>query len=136
MFIKEILKYNYNYAEYIVTDGKNELICICLSVPLLSNQRLQTGMKVSIIDAFSYKGTFIRKIEDNERQITIQKGKSWFEYVLCGRIIDVNKALVQVEGFTISLENDFVDGFETKRYKQNDIITFSVDRLDSTLVDL
>ena len=33
MYIKEVLKYDWNYAEYIVTDGKYDLKCMCESVP-------------------------------------------------------------------------------------------------------
>lgn len=31
---KKIIEYVYNYAEYIVTDGKYDINCICDSVPL------------------------------------------------------------------------------------------------------
>ena len=43
--IKHILEYDYNYAEYIVTDGKYDIVCMCLSVPL-ENNNPKIGMKV------------------------------------------------------------------------------------------
>ena len=46
MEIKQILEYDYNYAEYIVTDGKYDIVCMCLSVPLENNNEPKIGMKV------------------------------------------------------------------------------------------
>ncbi len=46
MEINHILEYDYNYAEYIVTDGKYDIVCMCLSVPLENNNDLKIGMKV------------------------------------------------------------------------------------------
>ena len=44
--IKHILEYDYNYAEYIVTDGKYDIVCMCFSVPLENNNDPKIGMKV------------------------------------------------------------------------------------------
>ena len=52
MQIKEILQYDWNYAEYIVTDGMNDLMCMCNSVPLPDNKSPMVGMKISGIYAF------------------------------------------------------------------------------------
>lgn len=41
MEIKHILEYDYNYAEYIVADGKHDIVCMCLSFPLESNKSLK-----------------------------------------------------------------------------------------------
>lgn len=130
MQIKEILQYDWNYAEYIVTDGMYDLLCMCNSVPLPDNIPPQVGMKISSIYAFSYAEIEITKITNQEnKNFYIDKGKSYFAYQLCGKIIDVKKALVQVYNFIISLEYQFIDGLPFD-YLEGDFIAFNVDRLD------
>lgn len=130
MQIKEILKYDYNYGEYIVTDGINDLICMCVSVPLPNNISPEVGMTISSLYAFSFEDIKIVKLTSTEtKEFTIKKGKSYFEYSLQGKIIDVKKALVQVYGFIISLEYQFSDGFSSD-YSEGDFIKIEVDRLD------
>ena len=46
MKIKQILEYDYNYAEYIITDGKYYIVCMCLSVPLRNNKVPKIDMKI------------------------------------------------------------------------------------------
>ena len=133
MQIKKILKYEWNYAEYLVTDGKNDLVCMCDSVPLPLDCEPKIGMQVAQLYGFSYKDMHIIKVINNlEQEFSIVKGKGYFEYDLQGKIIDKNKSLLSVEGFSISLEKDFdcglPDGFEN-----GDIVKLSVDRLDCTL---
>jgi len=135
MYIKEILKYDSNYAEYIVTDGNYDIRCMCVSVPLPLNKKPEVGMSVISISAFCFNDIKIKIINDNKDKFSyIQNEKSWFEYTLRGKIIDVRKALVSVKGFIISLEYDFDSGFPND-YKENDFIEFTVDRLDAKLVD-
>ena len=45
MEINHILEYDFNYAEYIVSDGKYDIVWMCLSVPL-ENNNPKIGMKV------------------------------------------------------------------------------------------
>ena len=52
MKIKRILEYDYNYAEYIVTDGKYDIVCMCLSVPLENDNEPKIWMKVENLYAF------------------------------------------------------------------------------------
>lgn len=130
MQIKEILQYDWNYAEYIVTDGMNDLMCMCNSVPLPDNKSPMVGMKISGIYAFSYGEIRITKILGREnKKFYIDKGESYFAYHLCGKIIDVKKALVQVYNFIISLEYQFNGGFPSD-YFEGDFIDFDADRLD------
>ncbi|CCZ85514.1 unknown [Firmicutes bacterium CAG:631] len=50
-------------------------------------------------------------------------------YELKGRILDSNKAIVQVFNFEIDLEYDYPDGFG-EEFKNGEHVEFSVDRLD------
>lgn len=130
MEIKEILKYDWNYAEYIVTDGSNDLVCMCLSVPLPDDMCPQVGMKISTIYAFFHTEIRITKLmREENKKFSIEKGKSYFSYRLCGKITDMKKALIQVYAFVISLEYQFNDGFPSD-YSDGDFIAFDVDRLD------
>ena len=65
MKIKRILEYDYNYAEYIVTDGKYDIVCMCLSVPLENDNEPKIGMKVESLYAFSYNDIIKLKISNN-----------------------------------------------------------------------
>lgn len=133
MQIKEILKYDWNYGEYIVTDGFNDLVCMCVSVPLPNNIDPEVGMKISIIYAFSYADIKIKKLTKQENKTYyIEKGKSYFEYRLHGKIIDEKKALIQVYDFIISLEYQFNDGFPLN-YSKGDFIAIGTDRLDCVI---
>lgn len=135
MNIKEVIKYNINYAEYIVTDGENDLICMCLSVPLKSGNVPKSGMKVITLDAFSFSQIIVEKMEPKKSMNSIVKGKEWFEYTLCGSIDDLEQAIVKVGEFRISLKNNYENGFNKDKFKLFDEIKFHVDRLDATLID-
>lgn len=129
MQIKEILEYDWNYAEYIVTDGLNDLVCMCISVPLPDNLSPRVGMKISMIYAFFYSEIKITKLTGQDKKFYIEKGKPYFAYRLHGKIIDIKKALVQVHDFIISLEYQFDSGFPSD-YAEGDFIAFDADRLD------
>ena len=130
MHIKEILRYDWNYAEYIVTDGLNNLICMCISVPLPNNLSPQVGMKISMLYAFAYSEIkVIKLIRQEDKKFYIEKDKAYFAYRLYGKIIDIKKALVRVYDFIISLEYQFDNGFPSD-YSEGDFISFDVDRLD------
>lgn len=133
MLIKNVLEYDYNYAEYLITDGLFDLRCMCVSVPLSNGKVPVPGMEVAGIDVFSFTKTIIKKIDsDKEKRYLITKEKGAFEYLLRGEIIDRNKALVKIEGFTLSLNNDFESGFPDG-YSEGEYIEFKADRLDVTL---
>ena len=130
MQIKEILKYDWNYGEYIVTDGYNDIVCMCVSVPLPDNLSPEIGMKISILYAFFFKDVKIEKLAKQEDKVFfIERGQTYFEYCLYGKIFDVKKALVKVYGFIVSLEYDFSDGFPSD-YSEGDFIKINADRLD------
>lgn len=131
MFIKKILEYQWNYAEYIVSDGVNDVICICMSVPLPDNVIPKEGMEIRIIEAFSCDDIKVNLTNDNSA--LIQKGKSPLEYLLRGEIINKNQALIKVGNLTISLSNDYPFGFP-KGYEIGSFVEFHVDRLDSYIV--
>ena len=129
MEIKHILEYDYNYAEYIVTDGKYDMVCMCLSVPLKNNKDPKTGMKVESLYAFSCKDTIILKVS-NTNKCYIQKDlQKHFKYKLCGIVVDSKKALIMVFDFVIDLANDYPNGFDTI-IKNGDYVEFEVDRID------
>lgn len=133
MEIKHILEYDYNYAEYIVTDGKYDMICMCLSVPLENNNEPKIGMKVESLYPFSYKDT-IRLSISNSGKCYIQKDlKNHFKYKLSGIVVDSINAIIKVFDFVIDLKDDYPTGFDTT-IKKGDYVEFEVDRVDCTLV--
>ena len=62
MYIKKILEYDYNYANYMVSDGFNEVKCFCMSVPLPNDREPQVGMEVLKIHAFTVNKLEIMKV--------------------------------------------------------------------------
>lgn len=131
MQIKEILKFDYNYAEYIITDGNYDVICLCLSVPLPNNKVPIKGMEVDMIYPFTFDTIDIR-MNNEKKEFLIQKKNSHFEYFLRGMIINKEKALLKIDGFVICLEKDFEEGFND-HYQIGDFIEFKADRLDCEL---
>lgn len=131
MYINKIIVYDYSYAEYLVTDGVNDLLCMCLSVPLPNNETPKINMKVSNIFVFSYNDIYLKKVDnDNKKQDVIFKDNNdYFKYILRGHILNKSKAIVEVFNFRISLENYFPEGFDDT-YKKNDYVEFIADRLD------
>lgn len=61
MRIKKVLEYDYNYAEYIVTDGINNVKCVCMSVPLPNGRKPESGLNITKIYAFSVEGVILKK---------------------------------------------------------------------------
>lgn len=133
MEIKKVLEYDYNYAEYIVTDGKYDIVCMCMSVPLETNDEPKIGMKVEGLYAFSFNNPIILK-NVASKECYIQKDlKKYFRYKLCGNVVDSKKAIIKVFDFVIDLSNDYSNGFDTI-VKDGDYVEFEVDRIDCTLV--
>ncbi len=131
MYIKKVLEYDYNYAQYIVTDGRNDVKCVCMSVPLPNGRKPESGLEITKIYAFSVEGVIVKKIieEENMRDEIIKPLLDSLGYKLKGRILDSNKAIVQVFNFEIDLEYDYPDGMG-KDFKNGDYVELSVDRLD------
>ena len=133
MEIKRILEYDYNYAEYIVTDGQFDIVCMCMSVPLENNIEPKIGMKVESLYAFSYDDTIKLKISKFKRCYIQKDLKSYFKYNLCVIIIDTLNAIIKVFDFIIDLKNIYPNGFDTT-IKNGDYVEFEVDRIDCTLI--
>lgn len=133
MEIKHILEYDYNYAEYIVTDGKYDMVCMCLSVPLENNNEPEVGMKVESLYAFSYKDTIKLNVSDGNKCYIQKNPKNYFKYKLCGIVADSKNAIVKVFDFIIDLKKDYPTGFDTT-IKKGDYVEFEVDRIDCTLM--
>ncbi len=131
MEIKRIIEYEYNYAEYEVTDGMHSLICMCLSVPLKHGKEPQVGMKIAKLYAFSFGETINIGIADC-KECDIQK-KNYFGYELRGSVLDVNKAIIKIFGFMVDLSDYYPNGFGNVA-KIGDYVTFQVDRLDCTIL--
>lgn len=131
MKIKKVLEYAYNYAKYIVTDGNNDLKCVCMSVPLPDGKEPKSGLEITRIYAFSVKGVIIKKvIKNKDMQDSITKLLfNPLGYKLKGKVADSNKSVVQIFGFRIDLEYDYTDGFG-EDFKNGDYVEFLVDRLD------
>lgn len=131
MYIKKVLEYDYNYAQYLVTDGRNDVKCVCMSVPLPNGRKPESGLEITKIYAFSVEGVIVNKIidEKNMRDEIIKPLFDSLGYKLKGRIMDSNKAIMQVFNFEIDLEYDYPNGMD-KDFKNGDYVEFSVDRLD------
>lgn len=134
MHIKKVLEYEYNYAQYIVTDGKNEVICVCMSVPLPDAIEPEIGMAIKKIYAFGVEGIFLKKIaKEKDMKDSITKSLlGHLGYKIKGRIFDSKKAIIKVYNYIINLENDYPNGFE-EDFKNGDYVEFSVDRLDCVI---
>lgn len=131
MHIKKVLKYDYNYAQYIVTDGRNDVKCVCMSVPLPNGKKPESGLEITKIFAFSVEGVILKKVieKKNMRDEIIKPLFDSLGYKLKGRILDSNKAIVQVFNFEIDLEYDYPDGLGDE-FKNGEYVELSVDRLD------
>ena len=131
MHIKKVLEYDYNYAQYIVTDGRNDVKCVCMSVPLPNGKKPDGGLEITKIFAFSVEGVILKKVieEKNMRDEIIKPLFDSLGYKLKGRILDSNKAIVQVFNFEIDLEYDYPDGLG-EEFKNGEYVELSVDRLD------
>ena len=131
MHIKRVLEYDYNYAQYIVTDGRYDVKCVCMSVPLPNRREPERGLKITKVYAFSVEGVIVKKIieKKNKRDEIIKHLFDSLGYKLKGRILDSKKAIVQVFNFEIDLEYDYPDGMG-EDFKNGDYVEFSVDRLD------
>ena len=131
MHIKKVLEYDYNYARYIVTDGRNDVKCVCMSVPLPNGRKPESGLEITKIYAFSVEGVVVNKIIE-EKYMRDEIINPLFDsqgYKLKGRILDSNKSIVQVFNFEIDLEYDYPDGMG-EDFKNGDYVELSVDRLD------
>lgn len=137
MYIKKILEYSYSYAEYIVSDGSNELRCVCASVPLPNDREPQCGMEITKIFAFCVNDIVIGKIIDKkEMRDSISKTKKKFlGYKIKGRVLDANFSIIEVFDFKISLEYFYPDGLDAT-YKNGDYIEFFVDRFDCVIENI
>ena len=135
MYIKKILEYNYNYANYMVSDGNKEVKCLCLSVPLPNDKEPQVGMEVLKIYAFTVNELIISKVlEEKKKNFYVSKTPIFgFSYKIRGRIVDRQKAIIEVYNFTISLEFEYENGF-SEDFKNGDFIEFEVDRLDCEII--
>ncbi len=102
-----------------------------MSVPLPTGKKPEIGLEITKIYAFSLEGVIVRKIkeEKNMRDKIIKPLFNSLGYKLRGRILDSNKAIVQVFNFEIDLEYDYPDGMG-EDFKNDDYVEFSVDRLD------
>ena len=131
MKISKILEFNYNYGEYLVSDGSHEVRCICNSIPLPNNQEPKVGMSVKTLYAFSYAENIDLIISQN-RNYYIQKDKKYyFKYKVCGTIENHQKALIRVFDFIISLGYYYPDGFNF--LLEDGYVEFEVDRFDCDL---
>ncbi len=130
MIIKEVIEYDYNYAEYIVTDGTYDLRCMCLSVPLADGKTPVPSMEVKKLYAFTFNGELQLKRIQNTCDFTQQL--KTLQYSVRGHILDIKNAIVALGNFIISLEYFFPNGLPNE-YSENDCVEFCVDRFDCVL---
>ena len=131
MKISKINEYSYSYAEYLITDGKREIRCVCNSVPLPYNLEPVTGMHVRMLYAFNYGLVEIKK-ENNFCDDSIEKTeKHGFQYEVVGSILDRKKSLIKVFDFVISLEYAYPNGID--KFEDGDKILLVIDRIECEL---
>lgn len=131
--IKQVLEYEFNYAEYEITDGEHSLICMCLSVPLQNGKEPQIGMEIEQLYAFCH-GDTINLETESCKKFNVQKAEGYFAYRLSGIVVDSRKAIIKIFGFSISLEFYYPNGFG-EMIKMGDCVTFFVDRVDCILAE-
>ena len=102
-----------------------------MSVPLPNGKKPERGLEITKIFAFSVEGVILKKVieEKNMRDEIIKPLFDSLGYKLKGRILDSNKAIVQVFNFEIDLEYDYPDGLG-EEFKNGEYVELSVDRLD------
>ena len=134
MYIKKVIEYTYNYAEYIVTDGNNELKCVCMSVPLSDGSEPTIGSEITKICAFCVDELIINKIiKEKDKQDSISKLLfNPLGYKLKGRVLNSNQSIVEIFTYKIDLGYEYPDGLG-EDFKDGDYVEFSVDRLDCFL---
>ncbi|MBR2970532.1 MAG: hypothetical protein IKC48_01905 [Clostridia bacterium] len=131
MKISKVNEYSYSYAEYQITDGNNELRCVCNSVPLPYGLEPKAGMPVKKVYAFSYVELFIQKETQSSADAIIKTEEFGFQYKIIGTVLDIKLSLIKVFDFVISLEYSYpngIDGFE-----DGDKVLVIVDRFDCEL---
>lgn len=131
MKISKILEFNYNYAEYLVSDGSHEIRCRGI---LLVHQEPKVGMSVKTLYACSYAETIDLIISKNRNYYIQKDKKDSFKYKVCGTIKDYQKALIKVFDFIISLEYYYPDGFNF--FLQDGYVEFEVDVFDCDSSDI
>lgn len=136
MHIKKVLEYDYNYAKYIVSDGNNELKCVCMSVPLSDGIEPRIGLEITKICAFCVNELIINKItKEKDKKDSISKHLfNPLGYKLKGRVLNSNQSIIEVFNYKIDLGYDYPDGLG-KDFKDGDYVEFSVDRLDCIIKD-
>ncbi len=132
MFVKKVTEYSYSYCDMIVSDSKNNIKCICVSVPLKSELPPREMMEVDMLYACIDDETKIKKIIDPSKKMynIYHKLFGGFSYFLRGQIIDQEKALFKVYDLTISLEYLY-DENNPCPYKRDEWIELTVNRIDA-----
>jgi hypothetical protein len=130
MFVKEVVIYDGYYAEYIVTDGEYDLLCMDVSLPTspkLEKPKEGTGIleiyAISIADKVQ-----IKRADDENKTYLVERGKYPLSYTIRAKIIDKEKALVKLNRLIIELLDPLPTGLEN-----GDFIDFEADRLDCVL---
>ncbi len=119
MYIKKIVEYVFNYAEYIVTDGKNDVRCICMSVPLPNGLEPKVGMEITKIYIFTINDLEI-KLAKNKKEVI--KHRLGLSYKIIGKVIARN--IIECLGYKFTFYEDTI-GFEI-----GDYVEVIADRLD------
>lgn len=119
MYIKKVVEYVYNYAEYIVTDGHYDVRAICMSVPLPDGLEPKVGMEITELYVFNINEQIIKKIETNKQLI---KHKSGLSYKIIGKVI--NSSMIEVFDFKFSFYDELIG------YNPGDYVEVIADRLD------
>ena len=131
MKISKIIEYAYSYAEYLVSDGTYEIICVCNSVPLAGGVEPQIGMPIKMLYAFCFEDILIKEEKSANCHKITKIGKYGFQYEIVGTILNKKNSLIKVFDFIISLEYFYPDGISD--FEEGDIVSITIDRIDCEL---
>lgn len=129
--ISKINEYSYSYAEYQVSDGNNEIRCVCNSVPLADGLEPQIGMPIKMLYAFCFEDVLIKKAQQASCHKITKIGKHGFKYELIGNVLSKKDSLIKVFDFIISLEYFYPNGITN--FEEGDVVSIIIDRIDCEL---
>ena len=135
MKIKKINDLSKYEGEFTITDGSFDISGTCISLPLPGNRIPEIGLQVSRVYAFFLTDNpDVKKLYRESDHKYILKKNSLFgmAYFVQGYVLDSEKFLIKVFGFTISLEYLYGTEYCNKKFDftNGDWISFTVDRFD------
>jgi hypothetical protein len=131
MWISKINEYSYSYADYLISDGKREIRCVCNSVPLPNGLEPKIGMAIKKLYAFCYEDILMTRQKTVGHHNITKTEKNGFQYKIIGAVINKKESLIKAFDFIISLEYFYPDGID--EFDDGDVVSVLVDRIECEL---